>query len=137
MQYHIDTNILLFLIREPDSISAEVYDIVTDYSNTIYTSTVCVMEAIQIILKTNESKKKSIEPSSIISIVKSLNIKISTVTEKHLQVYAAMPVLHTDPNDRLIIAQAAADKMTLISSDLKFAQYAKKMKDFKFLPNKR
>lgn len=39
---------------------------------------------------------------------------------------------HRDPNDRLIIAQAMSDKISLVSSDRKFEQYTKYGLDFIF-----
>ena len=47
------------------------------------------------------------------------------VNKKHLSVYATLPLVidHKDPVDRLVIAQAIADKIPLISSDRKFSKY--------------
>lgn len=54
-------------------------------------------------------------------------IKIEPITEKHLAAYASLPMLrdHRDPFDRLIIAQAMADKSTLVTSDTKMPLYMK------------
>ncbi len=137
MQYYLDTNIIIFLITgDEDCLSNEVKNIIFDYSNVMVTSSVCVMEAIHI-MQTKPKKGKVREINKIFDYLDELNISVKATTKNHLIALSEMPVLHTDPNDRLIIAQAASDKITLISSDLKFAQYAKKMKDFKFILNKR
>ena len=64
-------------------------------------------------------------------------ITIVPINEKNLETYANLPLYdgHTDPNDRLIIAQAISDKLPLISSDLKFALYTKNK--LLFVRNKR
>lgn len=56
------------------------------------------------------------------------------LTERHLDTLAALPLYddHHDPNDRLIIAQAIADRVPLVSSDQKFARYVRHGLDFIF-----
>jgi PIN domain nuclease of toxin-antitoxin system len=63
-----------------------------------------------------------------------MGIEVIPVTVKNLKEYAKLPMLgdHRDPNDRLIIAQAISDRVPLISSDRKFAQYARYGLDFIF-----
>lgn len=48
------------------------------------------------------------------------------ITDQHLASLASLPLLpnHRDPFDRLLIAQALSEDLTLISRDGKFAAYA-------------
>jgi PIN domain nuclease of toxin-antitoxin system len=41
----------------------------------------------------------------------------------HAATVARLPLHHSDPFDRLLIAQAAADKLTIITRDAQFEQY--------------
>ncbi len=41
----------------------------------------------------------------------------------HLEVYVALPMHHRDPFDRMLVAQATAGSLTLISNDSKIAEY--------------
>ena len=54
-------------------------------------------------------------------------IGITPVAKPHLSELASLPLYddHRDPNDRLIIAQAIADRIPLISSDRKFSRYGR------------
>ena len=45
------------------------------------------------------------------------------VEREHLIVFSTLDLIHRDPFDRLIIAQAIAENMPLISSDEVFSQY--------------
>lgn len=45
MRLYLDTNILIFLLDEKKSLDNNVLEILFDYSNVFYTSTVCVHEA--------------------------------------------------------------------------------------------
>jgi PIN domain nuclease of toxin-antitoxin system len=49
--------------------------------------------------------------------------KILPIEREHLIVLSTLDLIHRDPFDRLIIAQAIAEKMPLISSDDIFQQY--------------
>lgn len=134
MRYYLDTNIIYFALAGTDSLSDDVKDIISDYSNILYTSSVCVMELMQI-LKTRPAKGEQQDPQKVFEYLNGMGIKVVYVNEKHLTEFSQTPVLHADPNDRLIIAQAACDRITLISSDNQFEQYTRYLKTFKFIHN--
>jgi PIN domain nuclease of toxin-antitoxin system len=45
------------------------------------------------------------------------------VTVRHTQQLAALPPLHRDPFDRLLVAQARADGLTLLTRDAQLSAY--------------
>jgi len=45
------------------------------------------------------------------------------ISRAHLRGVQTLPMHHRDPFDRLLIAQAAVENLTLISNDARFAQY--------------
>lgn len=141
MKLYLDTNILYFLIQERDEISNDVMSELTDYGNTLYTSSICVQELIHLCQteKIRIGKKADIlqKPTDIFDLLEQMDIQIVAVTPKHLQVFANLSLWneHADPNDRLIIAQAICDKVCLVSSDHKFKHY--EQYGLNFLFNKR
>ena len=141
MRLYLDTNILYFLIQEREEISNDVRRLFEDYGNTLYTSTVCVQELIHLCQteKIKIGKKSDIiqHPTDVFRLLEECDIRIMPIIPKHLQEYANLPLWkeHTDPNDRLIIAQAMSDKVCLVSSDHKFKHYEQYGLDFLF--NKR
>jgi PIN domain nuclease of toxin-antitoxin system len=50
-------------------------------------------------------------------------IEILQIETSHLSILRDLPLHHRDPFDRLIIAQAQAENMTLISADGMFYRY--------------
>lgn len=141
MKYYLDTNILAFLLLEQeDELSGYVMSCVSDYSNTLFTSIVCIQELIHLcqIGKLSTGKKKdSPNPTNIVNWIEDMGIGIVSVNLQHLQKLSELPLFndHRDPNDRLIIAQAIVDHAPLISSDHKFKMYERHCLDFVF--NKR
>lgn len=136
-RYYIDTNILIFIAMDKYSIHRDVMNIMDRYDTQLYTSTVCVQEMIHLYQIGKLSYKQFKTSADIFTHIEQAGIKIVPVNEKHLKEYARLPLYdgHSDPNDRLIIAQAISDKLPLISSDLKFALYTKNR--LLFVRNKR
>ena len=98
--------------------------IISDYENLIYTSTVCVREFIHL-GQTGKFKTKHKNMANLISDIEAAGVEIRTVGRKHMEVFVRLPMKgnHRDPNDRMIIAQAIADRIPLISCDSKFPEY--------------
>lgn len=138
MRYLLDTNMLIFFINgDKDNISKDVENILTDFSNIICTSSVSVMELVQLYrigkikpkYKTAEAMVKAIEDEFFIEIL-SFN-KNHTKTLSKLQIADG----HNDPFDHSIISHAITDKLILISSDRAFENYTPQK--LKFVFNKR
>jgi PIN domain nuclease of toxin-antitoxin system len=49
------------------------------------------------------------------------------ITMRHAEVAASLPIHHKDPMDRLLIAQAIVEDMTIVTADGIFANYAAKI----------
>lgn len=129
MRCYLDTNILVFLLTGRESeLSHFIMQGFIDYTNSYYTSTVCVQELIHL-CQTGKLKARRRDgqpnPKVIIGWLNDMGIGIEQVTELHLQHYSELPIMgdHTDPMDRLIIAQAITDRIPLVSSDRKFSRY--------------
>ncbi len=130
MKLYLDTNILVYiLLKREDDIHRDVHALLSDYSNTLSTSSICVAELIHLfqIGKVTWGRKNNHQTSHrLVENLKDMNIEIVPITEQHLQAYDALPLHeeHRDPNDRQIIAQAIKDKAVLVSSDHKFSAYS-------------
>ena len=141
MRLYLDTNILVFLLGDHQSLDRDVLGMIFDYSNTLYTSSTCVHELIHLFqigkVCWRKQDGKPFQAEDILEGLSSMMIKILPISEKNFQTYALLPFIkdHRDPFDRLIIAQAISDKATLVSSDLKFQWYEKYGLDF--IQNKR
>jgi PIN domain nuclease of toxin-antitoxin system len=55
--------------------------------------------------------------------IAALRVRLLPVQLQHLALVPALPQHHRDPFDRLLIATALAEKLTLVSGDRAFRQY--------------
>jgi PIN domain nuclease of toxin-antitoxin system len=143
MRYYLDTNILIFYLfskNKTDNLSTDVLNILSDYDNLFYTSSICVGELLHLYKSDNIifKKEKTKNPKRILDALNEANIKIVMASENHLKFYAGMNISyseHNDPNDHIIISQSICDKIPVISSDKKFKLYEKQ--GLQFIFNKR
>ena len=64
------------------------------------------------------------EVSGLIDKALSKGFKILPIEREHLIVLSTLEFIHRDPFDRIIISQAIAENMPLVSSDSVFKQYS-------------
>ena len=135
MRYFIDTNIFVYLFNEPDRLVSEVNKIIDDYENTLIMSVESVREILMLIKsgRTNLKIWKSYE--DIKKKADEYGIEIRYITESHVKALSRLVPAseHSDPADLMIISQAIAEKIPLISSDKKFPLYEKQ--GLAFVPN--
>jgi len=138
MRYYLDTNILVFiLLKSEDDISSKVSDLLEDYVNVFYVSSIVIMELLLLFRIGKLTNKRYKSEDDLVNEIKMLGIEIVYFNEYHLSKYQKLTIVdeHKDMNDHAIIAQAIADKISLISSDSKFKLYA--LQGLNFIFNKR
>jgi len=140
MRYYLDTNIVAFIMfdkRLEDNCDKNVRDIISDYENIFYISSIAMRELVKLY---NDEELKSIKYESqkdLFAFIDELNYEIKPFTKQHVMTYGQLlpDKEHKDPNDHMIIAQAISDKIPVISSDKKFKSYENQGLQFVF--NKR
>ncbi|MDR0866471.1 MAG: type II toxin-antitoxin system VapC family toxin [Candidatus Symbiothrix sp.] len=132
-RYLLDTNIVLFSMHEPEELDRNVWNRLRDYNNIFYVSTVSIQEIIHL-HKRNKIKTNWKKAEDILSNIEALHFELLPVKREHLVTYARLSTTeaHNDPYDHIIISQAITEKITLISSDQKFKEYAKQKLEFIF-----
>jgi PIN domain nuclease of toxin-antitoxin system len=138
MRYYLDTNLLVFMLSgNLDDIEPKVVNILYDFSNILYTSSIAANELILLykIGKIELINCKSAQ--DVLSRIEKSGIKILYYNQYHLLKYSSLELVagHKDMNDHAIIAQAISDKIPLISSDRCFENY--KSQGLDFIYNKR
>lgn len=121
MRFLLDTHIFLFFINGDNSISKKVIDIINNPETEKHISIVSIWE---ITIKLNIGKLKL--KDDIISIYQLLDkykVKILQPSKNDFITYSILPLIHKDPFDRLIISQALANDLILITDDQYIKNY--------------
>lgn len=124
MRYLIDTNIFIYMATDKELLSRDVKDILSDYENLIYISNESLRELVvhynnKILLRKYWKTKYEM----LQSITKKYGLQILPLTPDVMYTYGKMNIYHNDPSDHVIISQAIAMKMPLISDDNRFPEY--------------
>jgi PIN domain nuclease of toxin-antitoxin system len=127
MRFLLDTHIFLYFINGDPQIPQKTINFINNPNHKKYFSMVSIWE---IVIKINIGKLKLKDNiTSIYALLRRYNIEILQPNEHDFEVYLTLPLIHKDPFDRLIISQAIANDLTVISDD----QYIKNYPNLKLL----
>lgn len=123
MKYLLDTHIFLWWITDSPKLKQNIRDLISDRTNTLFLSSASIWE---MMIKSNLSKLDLPEnPRLFIKEQVALNsIYILNITMDHSFEIYGLPEIHKDPFDRMLIAQASIEGLTLITTDSLIAQYS-------------
>jgi PIN domain nuclease of toxin-antitoxin system len=122
MNYLLDTHVLLWAINEPAKLSVSIKEKIQDTKNGCYVSIVSLWEiAIKISIK-----KLSVEMELIdlFEIIGKSQFEILNLNQSDILQVAKLPFHHNDPFDRVLISQAQANNLTVLTRDKAFSSYS-------------
>ena len=112
MRLLLDTHVFLWWLADDRRLDSEERQAIRDPENDVYLSAASVWE---IVIKQALGRLRPPEPAS--SAALRLGLQPLPITFEHAEATAALPPLHNDPFDRLLMAQAKAESLTLVSHD--------------------
>lgn len=122
MKYLLDTHTLLWFMRETHRLPAAVLQIIEEAGSGTAVSMVSLWE---IAIKVSLDKLYLPRPFDELfpHSVPDSGLTLLPIEPRHLNAVSRLPFHHRDPFDRLLIAQAQVDGLTIITSDAKFPAY--------------
>jgi PIN domain nuclease of toxin-antitoxin system len=117
----VDTHILLWLHTEPERL-CEHLSAAEDRSNELLVSAVCSWE---IAIKYALGRLPLPEPPQryVPSLIRTIGAVALPIEHSHALAIAALPQLHRDPFDRLLVAQASLLDVPILTADPAIARY--------------
>jgi len=118
----LDTHCWLWWFAKPERLNTETIEQIADENNEIWLSVASVWE---MGIKTAIGKLSLPEPieSYVSTRMMQLGAKSLQIQAHHALKIARLPIYHRDPFDRMLIVQAQAEEMTLVSADSVFSRY--------------
>ena len=121
MQLLLDTHLLLWAVVEPERLDVALVGMLEDPLNTPVFSVVSLWELV--IKRGLDRPDFQMEPSLLRQALLDAGWRELPVEAHHALAVGQLPPLHRDPFDRLLLAQAQADGLLLITADRQLAQY--------------
>ena len=123
MKILLDTHIFLWFISGDTQLSTDVQDVIRDQDNEVYLSAISVWEAT---VKYQLGKLPLPEhPEIYLPRQRDLHQIVSlALDESSVVQLAALPPLHKDPFDRMLICQALQNGLTIATVDVAVRAYS-------------
>lgn len=122
MRFLLDTQIFIWWDSEPEKLPARYSALFEDPSHTVVLSIASVWE---MQIKAQLGKLDLNRPLNeiVVDQQRSNLLQLLPIELRHVLALQQLPLYHKDPFDRLIIAQAFSEQLTLLSVDAIFTQY--------------
>lgn len=119
----LDTHALIWAANDLDKLSKTARVAIENEENQIFVSAV---SAIEITIKFRVGKLPEADELSarFTEIIAEFGFSELPVSVTHARVAGLLPFEHRDPFDRMLIAQAQIEQMTLVSNEKLFDQFA-------------
>ena len=116
MSLLLDTHIVLWWLSDDPTLAAEIKDRL-DHEPDVYVSAATIWE---VAIKQSIGKLK---PDDLPERVRDSGFRHLEISAEHGIAAARLPMIHRDPFDRKLIAQAKAEHLTLVTRDPEIAKY--------------
>jgi len=121
MRYLLDTHALIWHLDKLRRLSPRAEKIIDNDGNRLYISSVSLWE---IAIKNNLGKLKlNTTFGEFLEKVRNSDIKLLQIRDEYLNRLSDLPSIHKDPFDRLLIATALAENLTIITADENVQKY--------------
>jgi len=119
LSHLLDTSTLLWALGSPERLSARARRIVDAGENVV-----SVASYWEIVIKT---QKGLLTIADLVTwwrrATEIMAARVLPIRASHVTALAALPMLHKDPFDRILIAQAVAEGLDFVTSDEPIAEY--------------
>jgi PIN domain nuclease of toxin-antitoxin system len=119
MRFLLDTHIFYWSFYERERLSQKALGLIAE-SEAIFVSSASIWE---IAIKVRLGKIKA-DLDELLAHIDESGIEELPVYSRHTVLVAELPMHHSDPFDRLLIAQAMSEPLHLLTTDAQLRQYS-------------
>ena len=121
MKILLDTHILLWAAGDPSRLSADLHDMLESLDNELFFSAASLWE---ITIKHSLGRSDFKVDARVLrrGLIDNAYTEL-TINSEHTVTVGSLPSIHKDPFDRILIAQATVEGITLVTSDSIVSKY--------------
>lgn len=122
MEALLDTHIVIWTAYEPSKLSSKAVEILSDPGNRLYFSTATIWE---IVIKRSLGRQADyqVDVERLRLMLLRNGYRELKINSLHALAIASLPNIHGDPFDRLLIAQAAVERLVFLTRDEDVLKY--------------
>ena len=117
MSMLLDTHVVLWWLTDDETLADEIKDQL-DREPDVYVSAATIWE---VAIKQAIGKFK--EPADLPERIRDSGFKEIPITSVHALAAGRLPLIHRDPFDRMLVAQAQCEDLTLVTRDANCQKY--------------
>jgi PIN domain nuclease of toxin-antitoxin system len=118
MNILLDTHALIWALENNPTLSEDAKKAIIEPHNVVFVSAVSIWE-----IRIKVSLGKITIPHNLQEEIELHRFTPLPIDFHHAETAAALPPIHRDPFDRMLIAQAVIEKLVLVTRDERIAQY--------------
>ncbi|HEY5709759.1 MAG TPA: type II toxin-antitoxin system VapC family toxin [Solirubrobacterales bacterium] len=118
MRLLLDTHTMIWVFSAPRLLSAQARDAISTEENEVFVSVISPWE-----VAIKRSKKRLRAPDDLGDAMEAHRFQLLPVLLRHTKAVDSLPHHHGDPFDRMLVAQAIIDGLTLVTSDRAMRRY--------------
>ena len=118
MNLLLDTHALLWWLDDDPDLSKTARDAVADGRNLVLVSAASIWE-----IGIKRASGKLVVPADFRDVLSRQPFLFLDITAEHAHAVSDLPLHHRDPFDRMLIAQASMERLTIITRDDLIKQY--------------
>jgi PIN domain nuclease of toxin-antitoxin system len=113
----LDTHVVLWWLADDPSLSGEINDRL-DHEPDVYVSAATIWE-----VAIKQAIGKLPEPAGLPELIRGSGFAELPISSEHAMSAARLPLIHRDPFDRMLVAQARQEDLTLVTRDSRCQKY--------------
>ena len=125
MRILLDSHVFVWAKSAPENLSDEARTAIIDPDNEVFVS---LASAWELWIKHAKKPMMALAPildsgTAFLNATRESGIALLDITLDHAARAAALPGIHRDPFDRMLIAQAMVERLTIMTDDTAFKRY--------------
>lgn len=118
MNLLLDTHTLIWALEDNPRLSTASREAIVNPDNIVFVSAVSVWE-----ISIKKALGKLEAPDTLLEEIERIRFTPLEITLAHGDRAGKLPPIHPDPFDRMLIAQAQSEQLTLVTRDLEIQKY--------------